>query len=231
MLNRLLIKVISFSLFFWPLGCKEKDFTSPNSNIDKTNKTDISTIGTTTKNLKSLEKTYNEFSSLFIPLDERLVINKKAFENPIWKNIPSHIAKDWIHVASPDIEKEINFNNWIALAKGSENSKSFFCMANIDSNDIRLYLLKYDNNIGPSLAYLGSIFEYQYIEANEEVGEKYKFTVSECENLHLEFIGDSLYTRCDRYSTTIGKDWRVDQNLYVNDTVKLPSINKSYSLY
>lgn len=231
MLNKLLIKVIISSFILCLSGCKEKDFVTNDHIVTYDNETKSSAKIVTSKDKEALEASFKEFSSLFLPFEDKLIINKSSFENFHWNKIPSGIATDWIPIAEIDIEKKINFDNWLALVMGNANTGTFFCMANVAADDIRIYLLRIDQKSEPKMEYLGSIFEYNYTDASEEEGEKYEFEVSECESLHLEFIGDSLYTSCDRYSTTIGKDWRVDQNLYVNDTVKLPSIDKTYSLY
>lgn len=231
MLNKLLIKVIISSFLLFLSGCKEKDFVTNDHVVTDDNETNSSAKIVTSKDKEALEESFKEFSSLFLPFEDKLIINRSSFEDFNWNKIPSEIATDWIPIAQIDIEKKINFDNWLALVMGNANTGIFFCMANIAVGDIRIYLLRMDQESEPKMQYLGSIFEYNYTDASEEEGEKYAFEVSECENLHLEFIGDSLYTSCERYSTTIGKDWRVDQNLYVNDTIKLNSIHKTYSLY
>lgn len=202
-------------------------------------------VSTETLDLKSNSITLKEFTSYFTPISElptldlqdmgvSLVLDKNSFDALADHDfIPDHLINDLIFPLKDESSPELNNQQCVALFCNQTDSSAAYCFAQIKEKDVKFYLLKIklQANGQSELIHLGNISTFTYTDSNEEAGESYHFDITDCENLRLEFRNDSIFTSCERYTATVGKDWRVDQNLNVNDTVKLPTIENSYSLY
>ncbi len=83
-----------------------------------------------------------------------------------------------------------------------------------------------------SIEKIGSTGITPFIESDEEGGTMYWIQTTDFENLEICFNElTDISCKQIRVSWVEGYDWRVDQNLNINDTVKLPIIERSYSLY
>lgn len=167
-------------------------------------------------------------------MDVSLILNKASFQfNDEPDFLSTNLVHDWIYPYFNHSSEGFIDNNWKAILMNDTEFQSLHCLAQIKDNDISVYLLKLNKAKDElsELNLLGNIGTVKYKDTSSEEDEKYDFEITECEDLIIEIKGDSLFTKCIRYSATVGKDWRIDQNLYVNDTVKLPIIENSYSLY
>lgn len=193
---------------------------------------DNKTDNPVTSEPETLSKTTSkeELTSFFKPIEGSFSLNEESFSDDSWQEISQIYVEEWIHPYS-ELVKHFDDEKWLALHYSSSENLSSYSLAQIHEGDIRIYLLQLFPEDKGSLTHLGNIMRFFYVDSNEEAGESYHFDITDCENLKLEFRNDSLITYCERYTATVGKDWRVDQNLYVNDTVKLPIIENSYSLY
>ncbi|MCB9195217.1 MAG: hypothetical protein H6598_03245 [Flavobacteriales bacterium] len=197
------------------------------------------------KPVNTKKSTLTEFSSHFVPISElpdldlkdmgiSLVLDNKSFQ--LTENmgfLDPVLVQEWIFPYFEITPEGLNEENWMAILYNEAEHNSIYCIAQVNQNDIKFYLLRLniENDENSDLTLLGSIGSIKYRDSNEEAGEKYDFEITDCEDLILEIKGDTLITKCYRYSATVGKDWRVDQNLHVNDTIKFPVIENSYSLY
>lgn len=206
-------------LFLELVGCQ-----SPTSVNSKESETSEQT------EIKPKTTSIEELNSLFKPIKGSFSLNEESLSDGSWNELPSILVDEWIHPYSETV-KHFDEEEWLALHYNTSENLSSYCLAQINQNDVRIYLLQLFPEDKGELTHLGSIITFSYVDSNEEAGESYHFDITDCENLILEFRNDSLFTSCERYTSTVGKDWRVDQNLYVNDTVKLPIIENSYSLY
>lgn len=191
-----------------------------------------STLAEFTENFAAV----SEIPSLDLQGDMKtsLVLDKSAFTQvDDLTFLPPNLAHDWITPLIQTTDSDMDENSWVAVFCNTSEINSTYCLVQIKEEDIKFYLLRMDHETydNSELIHLGSINTIKYKDSSEEIGQEYDFEITDCENLILELKGDTLYTKCMRYSATVGKDWRIDQNLYVNDTVKLPILENSYSLY
>lgn len=180
--------------------------------------------------VKPAKKTeFSQFSDLFKPISEEFELNTSSIKDGQWQSIGVEFIQDWLVTEGAVIE---DVNNWIALVKPQSDSLTALCLAHQDDLDYRIYLLTYDKNENfKKFEQLGAISINTHEDKNEEEGNAYHFNITECESIQLIFRNDSLISTCKRYTAIVGQDWRVDQDLHVNDTILLPNIEKSFLIY
>lgn len=224
-----ILLVVSF------FSCSEESANISTDNADNSGATHSAPKKTTLEDFTSYFPSVSDLPTLDLKdMEVSLVLDKESFlEIDEYSFIPSEVIHDWITPYTIDDTDSIELSNWTPIFYNKTELNSTYCLAQIRDSDTKFYLLKldYENESKSELTLLGTIGTFKYKDSNEEAGEKYDFEITECEDLILEIKNDTLITKCIRYSATVGKDWRIDQNLYVNDTVKLPIIESSYSLY
>lgn len=183
------------------------------------------------------EKTtsFDDFLSCFSDTLNGTVLTKEFIDSKIGIALSDKLINDWIiydtyAVVGHSIREEND--SWIPIGLFASDSVATVCVVQ-KSSSTSAYLFQYNtkSDYFMYMHQIGYIDEFVYQDKNAEAGEEYDFDITECESISLEVKNNQLYTSCERYTATVGKDWRVDQNLYVNDTVKLPIIESSYSLY
>lgn len=222
-------------LFISLMSCSEET-TNSSSGDPEISESQVNNSKSTT--LKEFTDHFNSVSEIptldLQDMDVSLVLDKESFQSiEEYSFLTEELVHDWITPFIGSNSDNVNENNWTAIFYKETETNSTYCLAQIEEEHIKVYLLRLnkEKESNSELILLGSIGTFKYKDSNEEAGEKYDFEITDCEDLIIEIKGDQLLTKCMRYSATVGKDWRVDQNLYVNDTVKLPIIENSYSLY
>jgi hypothetical protein len=147
--------------------------------------------------------------------------------------LPTNIVHDWITPHIQEMAGEVDESNWHSIFYNETSTVSIYCFVQFVEEDLKFYLLRLnaEDTQNNEFIHLGNISTFKYKDASDVPNEEYDFDITDCEELSLIISGDTLWTKCMRYSSTVGQDWRVDQNLNVNDTVKLPIIENSYALY
>jgi hypothetical protein len=145
--------------------------------------------------------------------------------------LPSSSLKEWIC----NNKKSIGKDDWfqvkpIGLIK-SANTLLYLIGTHEQmsaSGESYLDIWCLSSNDGETIANVTKIGDaeyYPYKESGEEDGAEYLIRTVEGKDLTIDFLKpDSIVTKQIKYTIRDGYDWRVDQNLEINDSVALPEI-------
>ncbi|WP_258541925.1 hypothetical protein [Parvicella tangerina] len=211
---------------------------SCNSNTENTSPSATTTNTPSTKDsIYFFDKTttFQDFISCFKDSLTNIQLSLKNVKNLEDFALSDTLVNDWIihdtyAVTGSSLREEKDC--WIPIGKHINDTVTTVCVVQLcKSSSAYLFQFNTKRNHLMYMHQIGYLSDFDYIDASNKEGEKYSFNISECESIHLTIRNNKVHTSCERYTATVGKDWRVDQNLYVNDTVWLPIFESSYSLY
>lgn len=145
--------------------------------------------------------------------------------------LPASELKDWIIKYKENLEND----EWLTIkpiCQAKKDSTLLFFLTTIEqvSAEGESYadywcLKSEDGKTISKVTHLGISGTYPRIENGEEEGAEYWIKAVEEEALEIVLNApDSIVTRTTKYTLTEGYDWRVDQNLKINDSVAMPEV-------
>ncbi len=187
------------------------------------------------------ETNFNEFLSEFpeqsLPLE---ITNVSTYCFNI-ESMDTTLIKDWLvnNSQSSELVELFSHSNYriLPLFKLKNHPGTICFSIQEETNDHKglydaVWMVKYNDN-GEILSYKDMLFggQYEFTEKSEELGEAYEITTKEIDQLSISLESlDSINVTQVRYTLKKGQDWRVDQNLKINDSVALPTIQQVFSL-
>lgn len=187
------------------------------------------------------ETNFDEFLSVFpeqsLPIE---ITNVSTYCFNI-KSMDTALIKDWLvnNSQSSELAEIFSHSNYriLPLFKLKNHPGTICFSIQEETNDHKglydaVWMVKY-NVKGEILSYKDMLFggQYEFTEKSEELGEAYEITTKEIDQLSISLETlDSINVTQVRYTLKKGQDWRVDQNLKINDSVALPTIQKVFSL-
>lgn len=199
---------------------------------------------------KGKTTTFDAFTNHFPLQNFPLEIDAKQTHYTSSLLLDSSIVKDWLILAAPHTElSQFIEDNWWKIKDTSifkinanfkiETKKNvLICLSIIEKTQDEkgefqdLWFLNYnlDGTFNTALN-LGTEGFYTSIEEDTELGEDYYIESEEIDLLNVSVKSeDSLICYHQKVTCCRGKDWRVDQNLKVKDSIIYPIKCKVYSL-
>jgi hypothetical protein len=178
--------------------------------------------------------TNSEFGGV---INSKNLFNYETFKNisevkeVLISTLPSSELKKWILSHKDNFEKD----DWIdmkPICKTQTNSTLLYFLTTIEqiSGEGETYsdywcLSSNDGETISKVTHLGISGIYPRIENGEEEGAEYWIKTTEEETLEISLLAaDSIITKSLKYTLREGYDWRVDQNLKINDSVAMPEV-------
>lgn len=149
-------------------------------------------------------------------------LNKEHQQFADWCKLNLEQLDDEWNQAVPGIKFNNNGNTVMTLytfSQENENKTGFWEIWLIQMNE---------NNELTYFNKLGLMGNTCFLDAGEEKGAKYSILNTDYEYFTAEFDGQQCNITLQRWSTKKGYDWRVDQNLKVNDSTSRDDVFLTY---